>query len=52
MTTEAASVTPVAHPIRRVVVLVGTLGGIYSISQSLRNSVGDHRAQLVQSSST
>lgn len=40
MTTEAASARLSAHPIRSVAVLVGILGGVYGISQFLRNSVG------------
>ncbi len=40
MTTEAAPARLSTHPMRGVVVLVGILGGIYSISQFLRNSVG------------
>jgi len=40
MTTEAASARLSTHSIRSVAVLVGILGGIYSISQFLRNSVG------------
>ncbi len=40
MTTEAAPSRLSAHPIRTVAVLVGALGGIYCISQTLRNSVG------------
>lgn len=40
MTTEAAHTRLSTHPMRGVVVLVGILGCIYSISQFLRNSVG------------
>lgn len=40
MTTEAAHTRLSTHPMRGVMVLVGILGCIYSISQFLRNSVG------------
>lgn len=40
MTMEAASGRLAGRPIRGVMLLVGILGGIYSISQFLRNSVG------------
>ena len=40
MTTEAERARLPANPMREIVVLVGTLGCIYIISQFLRNSIG------------
>jgi len=48
MTTEAAPSRPTQTNIGGVVVLVGLLGGIYSISQFLRNSVGVIAPDLAQ----
>lgn len=40
MTTDAASQRALAFRLREVLILVGTLGGAYGVSQFLRNSIG------------